>query len=350
MHTEEPRSFFVSYAREDEKYVTDLVNLLQREGLPTWYDIHMRWGGRIPDEIRQRIVRALAIIVVMSPASYTSEWVEREILEGQHSDRDFLPILLAGERLFLLASSNFFDARSGVLPGRREIHQLKLIRDADRTHPATIPSLVLPPPAPARLTSAKPTPDRKTSTGSAGSAPGWAPTGPIGRSPADTIHPPATDTLHRLTTLVEDGQLAHADILTTSLVLQAARRLDSGWLRRGDGANLSFATLTNIDSIWSRAKPGRHGFTAQLSMHAQSPDDAPAGRQRDFVMLATAVGWRSVQRDIAPPYGELVGAADFPDGFFPTLRNPQLERHTGWHDRWMETVMAIHLRLRTWAR
>jgi len=142
MRLESTRSFFVSYARPDEKYVDRLVRHLQDEGLPTWHDQQMGWGKQIPQEIRERIMDALAIIVVMSPASYASAWVEREILEGQRHDRDFLPILLAGERLFLLASSNYFDARKGGLPGSREVAQLRRVHDAARADKAEAPPLV----------------------------------------------------------------------------------------------------------------------------------------------------------------------------------------------------------------
>ena len=43
---------------------------------------------------------------------------------------------------------------------------------------------------------------------------------------------------------------------------------------------------------------------------------------------------------------ELVATDDFPPGFFPTMRNPQLERFESWHDKWTDTVMAVHTRLR----
>ncbi|SRR6266536_3860571 len=124
-------SFFISYANEDAAYVARLAGHLHEFGLPLWFDAHLKWGSQFPQEIRDQIMHAPGIIVVMSPAAEASEWVEREILEGQRHDRGFLPILLRGERLFLLASSQYFDARDGALPGEGEIRQLRPDRRGD---------------------------------------------------------------------------------------------------------------------------------------------------------------------------------------------------------------------------
>ena len=256
---------------------------------------------------------ALAVIVVMSPAAEASEWVEREVLEGQRHDRDFLPILLTGERLFLLASSHYFDARDGALPGGREIRQLRRILDARLTGAGQGPSLVLP--------------------------------APVERPPAPVAYIPADVSLRKLRSFLVEEEIEHADILTTSLILEAVGRAGSGWIRRDDGQNLPFDLLADIDAAWSEFSHGAQGFRAQLSLHP-SPGGAPA-----FSTLALSLGWRSTRRDTMPKYGkygEFVTPADHPIGFFPTLRNPQLERYEAWHDKWRMTVMAVHLQLRRW--
>ena len=65
-------------------------------------------------------------------------------------------------------------------------------------------------------------------------------------------------------------------------------------------------------------------------------------------VLALSLGWKRAHGDTMPRYGEFVRPTDHSIGFFPTLRNPQLESHQSWHDQWLETVMAVHLRLRKW--
>lgn len=308
--------FFISYAHEDAAYVGRLASHLRGFDLPLWFDGDGKIGARFTQEIRERIRSAFAVIVVMSPDAEASEWVEREILEGQLRGRDFVPILLKGERLFLLACSTYFDARDGALPDERVIRLLRDIRDARGTDTGQRPPLMLSAPAERLL--------------------------------VRTAHIPLDVSLQKLWTFLEEEQIGHADILTTSLLLQSVGRLDYGWMRPPDGKNLSFGLLADIDAVWSKFSRGAQGFRAQLSLHRRHPDGAPAGRQRDFTMLALSVGWKSTRRNTMPRYEEFVTAKSYPVGFFPTLRNPQVERRQGWHDRWVATVMAVHLQLRQW--
>jgi GUN4-like/TIR domain len=257
-------------------------------------------------------MHALGVIVVMSPAAEASEWVEKEILEAQHHSRDFIPILLEGNRLFLLASSHYFDARNERLPDDNLIRQL---RDMCNAATRSRSSLIL--------------------------------SAPAEPSAARTIHIPAGVSLQKLCTFLQEGEIEHADIFTTSLLLDAACRLDSGWMRRVDGDNLPFSLLADIDEVWSRFSHATQGFRAQLSLHRHPPNGAPAGGQRDFAMLALSVGWKSTPHDTMPGYQKFVATRERQTGFFPTLRNPQIEQHKRWHDEWVETVMAVHLRLRT---
>lgn len=307
-------AFFISYCRQDSAYVARLVDQLRGVGLPVWYDGDLQAGTQFPQAIRQRIMQAIAIIVVMSPAAETSEWIEKEILEGQHHGRSFVPILLQGDRFFLLASSHYFDARNGRLPGDDLIRQLRDMCDAPGSDTRRRPSFTL-------------------------SAPMEQPTARKARIPTDA-------SLRKLWTFLEQEEVEHADIFTTSLLLDAVGRLDSGWMRRVDGDSLSFDLLADIDEAWSRFSRGEQGLRAQLSLHGSHSGGAPAGGQRDFSMLALSVGWKNTLHDTMPRYEKFVAARDHRTGFFPTLRNPQAEQHKRWHDQWMETVMTVHLRLR----
>jgi hypothetical protein len=155
------------------------------------------------------------------------------------------------------------------------------------------------------------------------------------------------DSMRKLRSLLSEGDFGHADILTSSLLLESVQRLEAGWMRRrADGAKLSLDLLADVDALWSKFSGGAQGFEVQLGRYSGPLDGVPAGTERDFSGLAQAFGWKSSRRDTTPRYGELVGASEPPAGFFPTLRNPQTERYLSWHDQWVETVMAVHLRLR----
>ncbi|MCK9931537.1 TIR domain-containing protein [Frankia sp. Mgl5] len=301
-------SLFISYAHADAMYVERLARCLDGFGLPVWYDDSLGWGARFTQEIRLRIRNALAVIVVMSPAAEKSEWVEREILEGQRHDREFFPILIEGSRLFLLATRHYFDAQDGSLPGKREIAQLQAVCRSTGTAGGDTPTLLLRPP----------------------------------HQRASTVHLSRERSLEKLGSLFQEGELEHADILTSSLLLESVQRLEAGWMRRrADGERLPIDLLARIDSLWEDTSEGKQGFRAQMARHMGLRVDT----ERDFVQLAQALGWTSGRGDTNPRYGAFVGAAGRGNGFFPTLRNPQMERYQSWHDQWVQTVMAVHLRL-----
>jgi len=276
-------SFFISYSREDEDYVLGLAAHLRASGLPVWFDRDMAWGVRFPQDIRERLTRSLAIIVVMSPGAERSPWVEREILEGQRNDREFLPILLRGGPLFLLASSNYFDARLGDLPGERELRQLRAMLGQSVVGSGGAASLVLP--------------------------------APIRRAP---VAPVSSDTsLRTLSSLLRDGELEHADILTTSLLLEAVDRLDTGWMRRVDGEKLPFELLASIDAVWSGVSPRGQGFSTQLVLYRGPVDWIRPGSSGDFSALALALGWKGSVGSRAPRYGQYGDLDRSPASFRP---------------------------------
>ena len=312
------RSFFISYSHEDIDYTKRLAAHLRESGLLSWYDSELHWGERYPHRISEQIMHAPGVIVVMSPAAAESEWVEREILEGQRYNRAFLPILLTGERLFLLAATHYFDARLGRMPGDREMRRLRQLADSTEPGRRSVPLF------------------------------DW---GQVAQGSSTVAGQQGTDALlAKLHSFLDASRVEHADILTTSMLLGAAGRIGSGWLRRADGAALLSGLLAGIDLIWSEFSGGAQGFRAQLALHRDPPPGARPGDLRDFAALAVSLGWKSSPGRPTPGYGDFVRpmTGKWPPGFFPTLRNPQLEQRQSWHDRWLETVMAVHMRLRKW--
>jgi TIR domain/GUN4-like len=310
-------AFVVTYARPDAAYGERLVDWLTRAGLPAWSIADLPWGSRFVHEIRTWLRHALAIVVVMSPAAEDSEDVEREILEGQRHDRQFFPVLLRGDRNFLLASSWYFDARGGGLPGERELRRLRRVYEAHRSGgTAPVPDVVVP--------------GLEQVTRSTGVL-----------------------ALRRLRSFLREEEFAHADLLTTSLLLEAAGRLDSGWLAPTHAGAVPSSLLSGIDDAWSGQVAGRQGFRRQLEIYR-----VRSYHGADFVELTTAYGWRESplggprygERARMPRYAEFVDRAAARTGFFPTLRNPQLEAFPAWYDRWQSTVLAVHHRLHIWEK
>jgi len=71
---------FISYSSKDKKFVLRLAtDLRTREGIDAWLD---QWeinpGDRIPERIEEGLSEAEALILVLSPDSVNSRWVEYE--------------------------------------------------------------------------------------------------------------------------------------------------------------------------------------------------------------------------------------------------------------------------------
>lgn len=324
-------SVVICHARPDLDYVRRVAHRLVGAGLPVWTVGKLTWGDDWVWAIRRQLASALAVVVVMSPEAQAADDVTRDILEGQRHGRAFFPILLRGERHYLLASSWYFDARGGALPGPAELRRLQMLRDRlpDHRAPATAR-----PPVP--LSSGIPfdQPQR----------PGRHDTVVAVRAPVDAA-------LTTLRGLLAADELEQADVLTTTLLLQGADRHEFGFIRPvgADAARLTEAVpkalLDAVDAAWSAyaagGTPGLHGFRAQLRRSRL------AGRgHRAFAALAVAYGWSGSLHATSPRYETFVRpAAAAPavhPAFFPTLRNPQNESQKNWHDQWSLTVRAVH--------
>ncbi|HLO30493.1 MAG TPA: SUMF1/EgtB/PvdO family nonheme iron enzyme [Anaerolineales bacterium] len=85
---------FISYSRRDLSFVEGLAGDLKRAGLEVWFDLTgleggERWGERLQDAIRN----SQYVIVVLSPDSVESQWVEREFLYASNQGKKIIPLL-----------------------------------------------------------------------------------------------------------------------------------------------------------------------------------------------------------------------------------------------------------------
>jgi hypothetical protein len=84
---------FLSYAREDESRVDDILNALTAKEFPVFIDRSMPSGVEWRKVLEAQLQRAYAVVVAWSTHSVKSEWVAREADVGLAKDRLF-PILL----------------------------------------------------------------------------------------------------------------------------------------------------------------------------------------------------------------------------------------------------------------
>lgn len=73
---------FVSYARADVEIATELGAALRDRGLSVWWDADIQEGGSFREDILDAVDRARCVIVIWSPVSVKSPWVQEEALVG----------------------------------------------------------------------------------------------------------------------------------------------------------------------------------------------------------------------------------------------------------------------------
>jgi hypothetical protein len=85
---------FISYARADKSFATKLARLLRREGFDLWIDQDIRAGSRWDSEIQAALTSAAIVLVILSPASVSSENVLDEVAYALDNGKPVVPLRL----------------------------------------------------------------------------------------------------------------------------------------------------------------------------------------------------------------------------------------------------------------
>jgi len=89
-----PDTLFISYARKDVEFAQKLNADLQRHGVTTWIDeLGIRGGEDWPNRIATAIEGCKAMLVILSPDSVASRWVQRELAFADAKGKRVLPLL-----------------------------------------------------------------------------------------------------------------------------------------------------------------------------------------------------------------------------------------------------------------
>ena len=78
---------FLSYSREDVETARKLAGVLADAGQTVWWDRHLHGGANFSSEIERELKDADAVMVLWSPSSLGSAWVQDEAAEGRDSGR-----------------------------------------------------------------------------------------------------------------------------------------------------------------------------------------------------------------------------------------------------------------------
>jgi hypothetical protein len=130
---------FISYSRKDLSFVKRLVADLKNVGLDVWHDVSSLGGGsRWRIEIETAIRNSQFVVVVLSPDSITSEWVEREFLFASNLKRKIIPLMCRSCEMPL----NYVDLNYIDLQGKKYTQNFdKLLRSLNSVPmPTAMPS------------------------------------------------------------------------------------------------------------------------------------------------------------------------------------------------------------------
>jgi hypothetical protein len=119
---------FISYSHKDTYYAHGLANDLQSIGLEVWIDARLDYGQQWPQEIQKQLDNCDAFIIIMSPRSFASEWVQSELQRAKRKIKPIFPLLLEGDEPWLsIESTQFYDVRGGKFPDAKFYSALKRV-------------------------------------------------------------------------------------------------------------------------------------------------------------------------------------------------------------------------------
>lgn len=150
---------FISYSHKDTAYAHGLAKNLQNTGFQVWIDQRLDYGSQWPREIQKQLDTCEAFILIMTPRSFESDWVQSELQRAKRKLKPIFPLLLEGAEPWLsVESTQFYDVRGGGYPDSRFYSALKRVATPTPYPPS--------PPLPGTTTSPKltPTPKAKIKT------------------------------------------------------------------------------------------------------------------------------------------------------------------------------------------
>ncbi|MBL8166277.1 MAG: SUMF1/EgtB/PvdO family nonheme iron enzyme [Anaerolineae bacterium] len=112
---------FISYSHDNHEIASEIASQLTTRGFDVWID-HRRidFGADWWKTIAQAIRDCSVFVIIMSPESDKSEWVQRELALADALKKPLMPILfdgdiLASENFSLLLRVQYVDVRGGKL-------------------------------------------------------------------------------------------------------------------------------------------------------------------------------------------------------------------------------------------
>ncbi|MBZ0308348.1 MAG: TIR domain-containing protein [Anaerolineae bacterium] len=107
---------FISYSKKNKQYAEKLTQELIRHGFDVWIDNRIDYGEDWFEAIVTAIENCAAVVVIMTPESKGSKWVQREITLADQLDKPIFPLLLSGENWPIFVRTQYSDVTDKNLP------------------------------------------------------------------------------------------------------------------------------------------------------------------------------------------------------------------------------------------
>lgn len=125
---------FISYNRKDQSTARRLADDLRHHGYDVWMDDRIEYGGQWLNVIFEAIRDASAVVIVMSPDSEKSKWVQKEYLYAEELEKLIIPIALNGHIFPYLKDKQASDpSQTGGLTNRAYRQLEAVVTPLDQT-------------------------------------------------------------------------------------------------------------------------------------------------------------------------------------------------------------------------
>jgi predicted nucleotide-binding protein len=119
---------FVSYSNSDQEYAAGIFREMATSGMSVWTDNELMVGSDWATEIEDALEESDVVVILVSPNSVASEWVNFELGFALSAAKKVVPVLINDAELpGPLRSVSFIDARD-MTPeeaGRRIVQSAK---------------------------------------------------------------------------------------------------------------------------------------------------------------------------------------------------------------------------------
>jgi hypothetical protein len=265
---------FISYSRQDQTYVDLLVQALESHRLPVWIDQRINYGSRWPQEIEDHLERCQVFLLVMSPRSKESHWVQCELDRALKRNKPIFPLLLEGDHWLQVGIIQATNVVGNKLP---PAGFFEAVRDCFTTGVDTAESLSVQAVAAEQISTSSAPPQAK-------------PTPPQ----ADDLRSEKGVDYTHLRDLLKTGQWQEADKETAYRMLEAVGRKSNDWIRTEELKNFPCEDLRTIDGLWVKYSQGKWGFSVQKRVYVKCGAKLDGKYPGDKIWheFCQRVGWR----------------------------------------------------------